>query len=127
MYKEHPNSQIAVVGLACWYPGARDPRQLWENILARRRQFRQIPDMRMPPADYYHPAVDHPDTTYGQQAAVIDGFAFDWQHRRIPRTTFQSTDISHWLALEVALKALADAGYFRCYTSRTRQWYTEGS
>lgn len=113
MPKEYPKFPIAVIGLACWYPGARNPRQLWENILARRRQFRRIPDRRMPLADYYHPDPDHPDTTYAQRAAVIDGFDFDWQHRRIPRSTFHSTDTSHWLALEVALEAVADAGYTR--------------
>ena len=28
---------IAVIGLACRYPGAPDPRSFWENIIARRR------------------------------------------------------------------------------------------
>jgi hypothetical protein len=37
------NPKIAVVGMGCRYPGARDIRQLWENILARKRQFRSIP------------------------------------------------------------------------------------
>ncbi len=113
MPKESPNSSIAVIGLSCWYPGADSPRQLWENVLARRRQFRQIPECRLPLAHYYHPDPGYPDTTYAQRAAVIDGFDFDWQHRRIPRSTFQSTDTSHWLALEVALSAIADAGYTR--------------
>ena len=102
---------IAVIGLACWYPGAKNSRQLWENILARRLQFRMLPDRRFPLSDYYHQNPDEPDKTYCRQAAVIDGFDFDWTSKRIPHSTFRSADIAHWLALEIALEAIADAGY----------------
>lgn len=104
---------IAVIGLACWYPGASNPLQFWENILARRRQFRQIPDCRLPLSDYYHPDPSFPDKTYGRKAAVIDGFEFDWAAMRIPFATFKATDISHWLALQTAMAAVTDAGYTR--------------
>lgn len=106
-------SAIAVIGISCHYPGASEIRQLWENILAKRRQFRQIPDKRLPLSEYYDPDLQAPDKTYGTRAAVIDGFEFDWVSKRIPKTTVESTDIVHWLALEVALKALEDAGYTR--------------
>jgi enediyne polyketide synthase len=102
---------IAVVGIACRYPGASTPQQLWENILARRRQFRRIPDCRLSLADYHDPDRGAADKTYGAKAAVLDGFEFDWVRWRIPKTTFESTDIVHWLALEVAQRALEDAGY----------------
>lgn len=111
MADEPLNVPIAVIGMACWYPGARNPRQLWENILARRRQFRRLPDQRLPLDDYYHPDRNEPDKTYGRRAAVIDGFEFDWASRRIPYSTFKTADITHWLALEVAIEAIADAGY----------------
>ena len=104
---------IAVIGLSCRYPDAITPRQLWENILARRRQFRRIPDCRLPLADYYDANKKAPDKTYGRQAAVIDGFDFDWAERRIPYSTVRTTDIVHWLALETSLAAVADAGYTR--------------
>ncbi len=104
---------IAVIGLSCWYPGARSPRQLWENVLSRRRQFRRIPDVRLPLSEYYDPDPSVPDKTYGRLAGVIDGFEFDWSSRRIPRSTYEATDIAHWLALEVALQAVGDAGYTR--------------
>jgi acyl transferase domain-containing protein len=111
---------IAVVGLGCWYPGIRGPRQLWENVLARRQEFRRIPDTRLNLADYHDPDPRVPDKTYGQRAAVIDGFAFDWAGMRIPQGTFLGTDIVQWLALEVARQALADAGYSRESMPRDR-------
>lgn len=107
---QQTGSGIAVVGLGCWYPGARGPRELWENIVARRREFRRLPDGRLPLADYHDPDPAVPDKTYGRRAAVIDGFRFDWAGRRIPKATYECTDVVQWLALEVALQALADAG-----------------
>lgn len=104
---------IAVIGISCWYPGARNPRQLWENILARRRQFRLFPDERLPLSEYYHPDMSEPDKTYGRKAAVIDGFEFDWAGKRIALSTYESADIAHWLALDVALSAISNAGYDR--------------
>ena len=107
----HP--EIAVVGIGGYYPGARTLVELWENVLARRQQFRQMPDCRLPLSDYYDPDPATPDTTYGQRAALMDGFNFDWANRRIPKRTVDTTDIVHWLTLEVAIAALENAGFSR--------------
>ncbi|QXP88039.1 type I polyketide synthase [Methylococcus capsulatus] len=100
---------IAVIGMACRYPGAGNLLQLWENILSRRQQFREIPDVRLPLADYYDPDPAAPDKTYGRKAAVLDGFEFDPGTYRIPKSTFEATDIVHWLSLATALEALNHA------------------
>lgn len=113
MYIEGSKPRIAVIGMGCWYPGARDLRQLWENILSRRRQFRESPDRRLPLADYYDPDPTVPDKTYGKRMAVIEGFEFDWASKRIPKTVVETADIAHWVALEVAIAALEDSGYTR--------------
>jgi enediyne polyketide synthase len=102
---------IAVVGLGCRYPGAADIRALWENILARRQAFRRLPDCRLPLGHYQDPDRSHVDKIYSTRAAVLEDFAFDWAARRIPKSTYDVTDIAHWLALEVALQAVTDAGY----------------
>ena len=102
---------VAIIGIACRYPGAPNPLQLWENILARRVQFRRLPDERLPLADYYDADPKAPDKTYARRAAVIDGFNFDWAANRVPKATFESTDTTHWLALEVAQQVIRDAGY----------------
>ncbi|NEQ20249.1 MAG: SDR family NAD(P)-dependent oxidoreductase [Microcoleus sp. SIO2G3] len=120
-------SEIAVIGMGCHYPGASEIRQLWENILAKRSQFRQFPDGRLPLSEYYDPDPLAPDKTYGSRAAVIDGFEFDWVSKRIPKTTVESTDIVHWLALEVALKALEDAGYTRESVAKERSGVVLGN
>ncbi|MEW6039597.1 MAG: SDR family NAD(P)-dependent oxidoreductase [Pseudomonadota bacterium] len=100
---------IAVIGMACRYPGAGNLLQLWENILSRRQQFREMPDVRLPLGDYYDPDPAVPDKTYGRKAAVLDGFEFDPGTYRIPKSTFDATDIVHWLSLATALEALGHA------------------
>lgn len=104
-------TDIAVIGLACCYPGASNVRELWENILARRIQFRRIPDQRLPIKDYCNEDPTTPDKTYVTKAAIIENFRFEWSKLRIPKDMFESSDIVHWLALDSALKALEDAGY----------------
>lgn len=111
---------IAVIGMGCYYPGANNLKQLWENILARRREFRQFPDVRLPVSEYHDPDRKSPDKTYGNRAAVIDDFEFDWAKRRIPKKAVDSSDIAHWLALEVAIKAIENAGFNRENVSTER-------
>ena len=113
-HPQHPPtipSDIAVIGVACYYPGAHNVKELWENILARRVQFRRILDQRLPLKDYYNEDPKFPDKSYLTKAAFIDGFEFNWSKLRIPKKTFESTDIVHWLALDTALKTFEDAGY----------------
>ena len=109
----HRRPAIAVTGIGCWYPGAPDPRHLWENILAKRREFRRYPSERASLQDYYHPDRDNPDMFYQPSVALVDGFAFDWASYRVPRATVLCTDVAQWLALEVATRAIADAGFTR--------------
>ncbi|MDZ8187165.1 MAG: SDR family NAD(P)-dependent oxidoreductase [Nostoc sp. ChiSLP02] len=120
MQIEISQPRIAVIGMGCWYPGARDLRQLWENILSRRRQFRESPVQRLPLADYYDPDPAVPDKTYGKRMAVIEGFDFDWASKRIPKTVVETADIAHWLALEVAIAALQDSGYTKANVPNER-------
>ncbi|MEV4483215.1 type I polyketide synthase [Micromonospora coxensis] len=104
-------SAIAVVGLACRYPDAASPRELWENVVAGRRAFRRLPDERMRLADYWDADRSVPDRFYARNAAVIEGYEFDRMKFRIAGSTYRSTDLTHWLALDVAASALGDAGF----------------
>lgn len=95
--------------MACRYPDADDPRQLWQNVMARRQAFRPLPPGRLPVAEYG--GRDDADLTYVTRAAVLSDWTFDRQRFRIPGETFRAVDPAHWLALEVSADALADAGF----------------
>ncbi|GAA1011001.1 polyketide synthase [Acrocarpospora pleiomorpha] len=104
-------TRIAIVGMACRYPDADSPRELWENALAGRRAFRRLPDQRMRQADYWDADPAAPDRFYARNAAVIEGYEFDRMAYKIAGSTYRSTDLTHWLALDTAARALADAGF----------------
>ncbi|MEV6561659.1 SDR family NAD(P)-dependent oxidoreductase [Nocardia sp. NPDC051756] len=103
--------RLAIVGMACRFPDAATPAQLWDNVLARRRAFRPIPPARLNPADYYASDPAAADRHYATHSAVIEGWTFDRSRHRIAAGTFRSTDIVHWLALDTAAAALDDAGF----------------
>ncbi|MGR6975173.1 type I polyketide synthase [Streptomyces cynarae] len=104
-------TRIAIVGMACRYPDATDPKDLWDNAVAGRRAFRRLPDVRMNLDDYWDADPTTPDAFYARTAAVIEGYEFDRIAHRIAGSTFRSTDLTHWLALDTAGRALADAGF----------------
>ncbi len=102
---------VAIVGMACQYPDAGSPAELWANALAGRRAFRRMPSVRMNPDDYLAKDRAAPDSTYVLEAAVIENYEFDRVRFRVAGNTFRSADMAHWLALDVAARALADAGF----------------
>ena len=93
---------IAIIGIACRYPDANSVNEFWENILAQRRAFRQMPDERLSLKDYYSSDRSEPDKTYSPYAALIHSFEFDRVRYRIAGSTFRATDIAQWLALETS-------------------------
>jgi enediyne polyketide synthase len=102
--------RIAIVGMACRYPDADSPEALWENVLARRRAFRAMPEERLRLSDYAERHAVDPDSIYPIEAAVLENYAFDRARFRVPAAAFASADLAHWLALEVASEALEAAG-----------------
>ena len=100
---------IAIVGMGCIYPGAHSPKQLWENVLAGRRTFRKAPDERLPNQYYYDEDPDAAGKTYNPSLSVISDWTFNPLDFRISPSVFRASEISHWLALDVAKQALEDA------------------
>ncbi|MBD2900316.1 hypothetical protein amrb99_93200 [Actinomadura sp. RB99] len=105
------NSRIAIVGMACRFPDAADPGELWDNVLAGRRSFRRIPSTRIRLEDYYSADRDSADQIYITEAALLRDWEFDRVRFKVAGSTFRNADLTHWLALETAAEALADAGF----------------
>lgn len=101
---------IAIVGMACQYPDADSPRALWENVLACRRAFRRFPKERLDLDDYFSADRTLADAIYVTEGAFIEGYEFDRVKFRVAGPTYRSADLVHWLALDVAARALEDSG-----------------
>ena len=100
-------SAIAIIGMACRYASVRSPHELWENVLAQRQSFRRIPNVRLRVDDYSSEHSDEPVSV--RTAAVLEDYEFDRVRFHVSKETFASTDMAHWLALDVASQALEDA------------------
>ncbi|WKE72880.1 type I polyketide synthase [Streptomyces sp. WP-1] len=97
---------VAIVGMACMFPGAPDLAAFWANIVAGRDAVTEVP------ADRWDPAVHH---AAGHTASKWGGFLpripFDPLRYGIPPTSLGSIEPVQLLSLEAARRALEDAGY----------------
>lgn len=98
--------RVAVVAAACEFPEGRCPQELWSTVLHGRRCFRQLPPERIA-LDEYLAVEAGPDGLYAVEAAILEGYNFDRERFRVPKSSFDGTDMSHWLALDVATRALS--------------------
>ncbi|MBF0302173.1 MAG: nitronate monooxygenase, partial [Desulfamplus sp.] len=58
------NDEIAVIGMGCILPDAKNPEELWENILAKRYSIREMEDSRIRKDLYYDPDRTAEDKSY---------------------------------------------------------------
>jgi len=99
-------SSIAIVGMSCRFPEARNPGELWQNCLDGRRSFRAIPASRLDLSAYSIEVAGIPDSIMPIRAGLLTDWQFDRTNFRIPQSTFESTDLVHWLGLELAAETL---------------------
>ncbi len=97
---------IAVVAAACEFPDAATPQALWQLALHGRQCFRRLPPERMPLADYLRDD-GAADGLYPIEAALLEAYEFDRHRFVVPQSSYRATDMAHWLALDVADRALA--------------------
>ncbi|HEX7660765.1 MAG TPA: beta-ketoacyl synthase N-terminal-like domain-containing protein, partial [Pseudonocardiaceae bacterium] len=108
---------IAIVGMACVYPGAPDLPRFWANILGKTDAISEVPADRWD-ADLYYSAEggkgagrasgEHSPSKWG---GFLDQIPFDALRYGVPPATLTSIEPVQLLALEVAHRALVDSGY----------------
>ncbi|MCD6639911.1 MAG: acyltransferase domain-containing protein, partial [Nocardioides sp.] len=114
---------IAVVGMATMLPGSTDTEGFWADVLAGRDRVGEVPAERWDTALYYDP--DAYDGQAGRRSpskwgGFLDPIGFDPLAYGIPPAALASVEPVQLLALEVAARALADAGYARRAFDRER-------
>ncbi|MFF5806589.1 SDR family NAD(P)-dependent oxidoreductase [Streptomyces sp. NPDC012746] len=103
---------IAIVGMACAYPGAPDLAAYWARILSGADAVTEVPAERWDPALYYDadPARAG-ERTPSRWGGFLDPMPFDALAHGIPPASLAGIEPVQLLALETSARALADAGY----------------
>ncbi len=105
-----PPADIAIVGMAALLPGAEDLNGLWNAILEGTSQLREIPPDRWDVALYFDADKTARDKVYSRWGGFLEDVVFDPLRYGMPPSSVPSIDPMQLLALELARRALDDAG-----------------
>ncbi|WP_105441237.1 type I polyketide synthase [Neorhizobium sp. T25_13] len=101
---------IAICSLSCRYPDANTPAELWANVMDGRRSFRSIPPERLSLSAYAQDIIGLADSITPVLAGLLTNWHFPRDAFLIPKGAFENTDLTHWLALQLASEAIDSLG-----------------
>ncbi|BBY01723.1 type I polyketide synthase [Mycobacterium seoulense] len=103
---------IAIVAVACRFPGSPDPEGYWEVLSGGVDAIREIPDDRFEIDEYYDPDPETPGKIYSRSGGFLDGIdGFDPEFFGISPREAVWIDPQQRLMLEIAWEGLERAGY----------------
>ncbi|MFJ3787757.1 aminotransferase class I/II-fold pyridoxal phosphate-dependent enzyme [Kitasatospora sp. NPDC090091] len=103
---------VAIVGMACRFPGARNLNQYWRLLTAPQAQFSTVPDSRWRAGAFLSDNFRDASSAYTDRMALLpDVGHFDAAHYGIPPRRARSMDPQHRLLIDLAREALQDAGW----------------
>lgn len=105
---------IAIVGMESFLPGSIGAEEFWAQIVAGTDLVTEVPDTRWDVARYYDPDAFTKDAgrkTPSRWGGFLDPIGFDPLAYGIPPASLAAIEPVQLLSLEVAARALADAGY----------------
>ncbi len=106
-----PQCPIAIVGMGCLFPNARNVKEFWHTLRTGRDGITDVPDTHWKSADYLDADPKRPDMTYCARGGFLPATPFDPIEFGIPPTALEATDTAQLLGLVVARQAMEDAGY----------------
>lgn len=103
---------IAIVAVACRFPGAPDPEAFWEVLSGGVDAIREVPEDRFDIDEFYDPDPEAPGKIYSRFGGFLDGIdAFDPEFFGISPREAVWIDPQQRLMLETAWEGLERAGY----------------
>jgi 3-oxoacyl-(acyl-carrier-protein) synthase/acyl carrier protein len=119
---------IAIIGVAGRYPGARDLRTFWENLRTGKDCITEIPPERWDYHLYFDPDKNKPGTTCCKWGGFLEGVdEFDPLFFNISSQDAERMDPQARLFLECAIATLEDAGYTRSKGDSRSYGMSQGS
>jgi acyl transferase domain-containing protein/NAD(P)H-dependent flavin oxidoreductase YrpB (nitropropane dioxygenase family)/acyl carrier protein len=102
---------VAIVGMACIFPGAKNIEEYWRNIILGKDTVTEVPDERWNKALYYNPESTAADMSHSKWGGFIPKIDFDPLEYGIPPQSLAAIEPTQLLSLMVAKQAMENAGY----------------
>ncbi|MCP4295690.1 MAG: 3-hydroxyacyl-[acyl-carrier-protein] dehydratase FabA, partial [Proteobacteria bacterium] len=105
--------KIAVIGMSCLFPGAKDPHEFFQNLLNKKdtTSFADEDQMGVDPNLFFASKKGVADKYYSKRGGFIKGFRFDSKGYQIPADDLEKLDDIYQWSLYVAKEALKNSGY----------------
>jgi len=108
----HPEPcDVAIIGMACYYPKASGLAEYWQNILDRVQAVTEVPGTHWDWRRYYDPNPRARDKIISKWGGFLKDIPFDPLVFGITPNSLLSIEPLQLFLLEASRRALADAGY----------------
>lgn len=103
------DTDIAIIGMSCIFPGAADLDTFWQNIIQKKDAIQNVPADRLD-ALYFNTGSTAADRFYCNRGGFIPEVTFDPVRFGILPLAVEGMEPDQLLTLDLACKALEDAG-----------------
>ena len=104
--------KVAIVGMAALFPASPDVATYWQNILNGVTGIGEPPAQAWDMSAVFDPDSDAPNRIYQKRGGFLGQLAtFNPVKNGVTPNAIDGTEPDQWIALELARKALLDAGY----------------
>jgi acyl transferase domain-containing protein/NAD(P)H-dependent flavin oxidoreductase YrpB (nitropropane dioxygenase family)/NADP-dependent 3-hydroxy acid dehydrogenase YdfG len=108
---EPPPVDVAVIGMACLFPGAQTLGDYWANVVHGADSVGEVPPERWNQAIYFDPESHGGGKSASKWGGFLADVPFDPLAYGIPPKSLTAIEPVQLLSLEVSRRALDDAGY----------------
>ncbi|MEH2118763.1 PfaB family protein [Nostoc sp.] len=106
--------KIAIIGLSCLFPDAKNPEEFWHNIVNQKDSTSSatVEEIGVDPTIFHNPVKGTPDKTYSLKGGYIRNFQFNPSEYNLPSEFVAGLDNTFKWSLYAAKQAIVQSGYW---------------
>ncbi|MBG1267072.1 PfaB family protein [Nostoc sp. WHI] len=106
--------KIAIIGLSCLFPDAKNPEEYWQNLVSQKDSTSSatVEEIGVDPTIFHNPVKGTPDKTYSLKGGYIRNFKFNPSEYNLPSELLAGLDNTFKWSLYAAKQAIVHGGYW---------------
>ncbi|MEH2142671.1 PfaB family protein [Nostoc sp.] len=106
--------KIAIIGLSCLFPDAKNPEEFWDNIVNQKDSTSSatVEEIGVDPTIFHNQVKGTLDKTYSLKGGYIRNFKFNPSEYNLPSEFVAGLDNTFKWSLYAAKQAIAHSGYW---------------